>query len=131
MKKRIVTIAVALVALCGCQTSETSEMRAQRIADDHRRQAENEQRGQQEGLRNRFKRYSTAELKIMRNRYVDLAHLNTTKDAMLNPAASAIWGNNDRRNAEQLIEVERELLRRWKSGDADAHLPEFDSKPTS
>jgi hypothetical protein len=98
----------------------------QRRADDHRRQAEAEQRGQLEGLRNRFKRYTTGELKIMHTRYANLAGLNTTKDLGLAPAATAIWGTADRRHTDMLIDLERELLRRWKTGDAEAYLPHFE-----
>ena len=117
---------LALTLLLGCQTTgETPEQREASRTADHQRQAEHEQRIQADQLRNRFKRYTTAELRVMHARYAQLAGINTSKDAGLNPAASAIWGNPDRRNTEQLIEVERELLRRYKLGDTEAQLPNF------
>jgi hypothetical protein len=106
--------------------SEQQRRDTERRLADEKRQAENEQRAQHEQLRNRFKRYTTAELKVMHGRYANLAGLNTSKDIGLAPAASAIWGNPDRRNTEMLIDIERELLRRWKAGDSEAKLPHFE-----
>lgn len=40
-----------------------------------------------------------------------------------------IVGDSDTMNVERVLEIERELLRRWKSGDAEAYLPEFGSTP--
>jgi hypothetical protein len=49
----------------------------------------------------------------------------------LNPMARKIWGDSDNENVERVLEIERELLRRWKAGDVAARLPEFDSDAPS
>ena len=98
---------------------------AERTADENRRATE-ERRHAAEDLRNKFIRYGTAELKLMDTRYKELRSasgrdLNLT----LNPAARKIWGDSDTENTERILEIERELLRRWKAGDQEAYLPEF------
>lgn len=120
----LLPLVFALSFAPGCETGPPAE-RAARERAEHQRQADHEQRHQQEDLRNRFKRFSTAELKLMHARYAQLAGLNTSRDAGLNPVGSALFGSTDRRNTESLIEVERELLRRWKAGDEEARLPSF------
>jgi hypothetical protein len=50
----------------------------------------------------------------------------------LNVRVNAGETNSDARNIERVLEIERELMRRWKSGDAQAYLPEFEpSAPES
>ena len=121
-----------LILLAGCDsidktfhpdTRQMTQPERRRVLDE--RSAADEQRHAGEDLRNRFKRYSTGELHLMRSRYADLTGKTTSVDAGINPGASQIWGNADRKNTEKLIDIERELLRRWKLGDEDAHLPQF------
>lgn len=43
------------------------------------------------------------------------------------PLAMAIMGDERQDRIEEKESIERELLRRWKHGDKDAHLPIFDN----
>jgi hypothetical protein len=130
----------ATLALCaGCETTTTTpEQRAakqqrraaEREADEQRHDAE-ERRHAEEDLRHKFARYSTGALKLMDTRYKDLRQasgrdLNVTVNrGLLGPKAAS-----DSENVERVLEVERELLRRWKAGDAEAYLPEFGPSAT-
>lgn len=96
-----------LLCLCGdvgCQTDPllTPE---QNQAADHARQAASEQKHQAEDLRNRYKRYSTAELLIMRARYLDLTERTATKDGVPQPLATKVTGTADRENTEKVIGI--------------------------
>lgn len=141
------TLLIGSLPLAGCTTTDLSpeeratrekQHAAQRQADEQRRiadrkadeerQAAEERRHAEEDLRHKFIRYSTAELKLMVSRYDELRQssgrdLNLT----LNPVARKIWGDSDTDNIERVIEIERELLRRWKRGDREAYLPKFDA----
>jgi hypothetical protein len=125
----------------GCSTTTPDERRAneerrrqeeanKREADEQRREQEQQQR-EQENLRRRFAKYSTAELKVMYASYSNLVQQPGTRDITVNPLATRIWGTSDQHNVQKLIDVERELLRRWQAGDAEAKLPQFDSITTS
>lgn len=132
-------VIVAIITVAGCATSTTPEQRAakraadeqrhaiEREANEQRREAE-ERRRAEEHLRRKFARYSTAELKLMDTRYKEL-RLSSGRDVnvTLNPMARRIWGDSDTENVERVLEIERELLRRWKAGDTEAYLPEFES----
>lgn len=142
--------AIGLI-ISGCTTTNlTPEERQQKIAlrEDRRnqaearagareeagrkREAEEQRREEEQKLREKFARYSTGELKLMDVRFKELRQssgrdLNVT----LNPAARRLWGDSDSENIKRLLEIERELLRRWKAGDKEAYLPEFDSSHAS
>ena len=131
--------AVALAAGCAtfrgpAPTPEQQAAKEQRRAADQKRRAEEreaneqrravaERRGAEEGLRRQFARYSTGELKLMDARYKDL-RVGSGRD--LNVKVNALGSSNlDNKNIERLLEIERELLRRWKAGDSEAYLPDF------
>jgi hypothetical protein len=139
-------LAVLPLFMAGCVTTAmTSDQRAaadqqraaRRAADEQRHIAEreadeqrhetDERRHAEDDLRHKFARYSTAELKLMDTRYKDLRESSGRDvNVTLNPMARKIWGDSDTANVERVLEIERELLRRWKAGDADAYLPEFE-----
>jgi len=140
-KIRIALSVAMCFAVVGCaSTSTTPEQRAeQRKLDEQRRiarheadeerRADDERRHAEDDLRHKFARYTTGELKLMDTRYKELRQSSGRDlDVTLNPMARKIWGNSDTDNAEKIIEIERELLRRWKAGDTEAHLAEFDDK---
>ena len=96
---------------------------AEREAGEQRR-AQVERQHAEEGLRRKFMRYSTGELKLMDARYREL---NTASGRDLNVRVNARAAKGDERNMERVLEIERELLRRWKAGDLEAYLPDFES----
>jgi flagellar biosynthesis GTPase FlhF len=147
---RILTLILALVSstLAGCTTTnvtpeeraareqqraaqrQTDEQRqiAERKADEERQAAE-ERRHAEDDLRHKFIRYSTAELKLMLTRYEELRQ-SSGRDLNVNindHLARKIWGDSDKNNIERVLEIERELLRRWRAGDAEAYLPKFEA----
>jgi hypothetical protein len=133
------------VAVIGCVSTTTPEQRtiqqqkriakheadeqrqsARREADEQKREAE-ERRHAEEDLRHKYARYTTAELKLMDTRYKEL-RIASGRDLNLNVGAQRlIFEDSDKENAERVIEIERELLRRWKAGDKEAYLAEFES----
>ncbi len=125
-----ILFAAAWLLLPGCASTPEDEKRhaAEREADEQRHEAE-ERRHAEEDLRRKFARYSTAELKLMDARYKQLLGPASGRD--LNVAVNRGWlgpkANSDAETVERLVEIERELLRRWKAGDSDAYLPEFGS----
>ena len=134
-KKRWIFLLVALI-LAGCVSTPTTP--DQRAANEQRRAADraaneyrhavDERRHAEEGLRHKFARYSSAELKLMDTRYKELEQ-SSGRDVnitMNSPLARQIWGDSDKNNIERVLEIERELLRRWKAGDTEAYLPEFE-----
>lgn len=136
---RILTLTLLMTACLGCNTFKspyTPEERqardAQHRLDDQKRheadlerQDEDQRRHAQEDLRRHFARYSTAELKVMHAHYYELTGHSGTRDLTINPAATRLWGTSDQANTEKLIEVERELLRRYSAGDQEAKLSNF------
>jgi hypothetical protein len=143
----LVSLICIVVALSGCRS--TPEQRAakehrravEREADERRNQEEEKRDAIQreaneaqdrrqaiEELRRKFVRYSTPELKIMDARYRDL---NTSSGRDLNLTVNRGLlqrkANSDETNIERVLEIERELLRRWKAGDNEAFLAEFQS----
>lgn len=96
---------------------------------DRKREAEEQRRDEERELREKFARYSTGELKLMDARYKDLQKGASGRD--LNIRINSRSANSDAKNVERILEIERELLRRWKSGDKDAYLPEFDTSKES
>ena len=103
------------------QTANEQRHVAEREADEQRH-AEEERRHAGEDLRRKFARFSTAELKLMDTRYRELKEASGRD---LNVRLNARALNSDVKNVERILEIERELLRRWKAGDNEAYLPEF------
>jgi hypothetical protein len=123
---RLLTLLVVFLITPGCTTptrSAEEQLRTtERQAAEARRAAVERQRAE-EGLRRKFLRYSTGELKLMDARYRGLEHasgreVNVRVNSLISPKA-------DERNMQRVLEIERELLRRWKLGDAEAYLPDF------
>ena len=149
MKSEILILGVVGLMLTGCVTTPTTpEQRAaeeerratERAADEQRRAATHEadeqrhaaeeHRHAEEDLRHKFARYSTAELKLMDTRYKELRQSSGRDvNVTVSPMARKIWGDSDKDNVERVLEIERELLRRWKAGDTEAYLPEFAAPP--
>jgi hypothetical protein len=131
-------IVLAAVFLAGCTTSPekraaNEQQRAVEREQNERRHEIEQRRNAEEDLRHKFARYSTAELKLMDTRYKDLRQ-SSGRDVnlTLRPVDRLILGDSDKHNVEHILEIERELLRRWKAGDAEAYLPEFEpSAPES
>jgi TolA-binding protein len=110
-----------------------------RAADEQRRAIEREannrrheveqRRNAEEDLRRKFDRYSTGDLKLMDARYKELLTNSSGRDlnVTVNRGALAPEAKSDAKNVDRIVEIERELLRRWKAGDTEAHLPEFES----
>lgn len=130
------SLSLLFATLVGCttETAQTKPQRSQAEIDaaravrreaDAQRRATNQLLHAQEDLRRRYEKYTTAELHLMHRRYADLTRKTTSLDTGLAPAASSIWGSTDKRHTDELIRLERELMRRWKAGDATAKLPEF------
>jgi hypothetical protein len=99
---------------------------AEREADEQKHAAE-ERRHTEEDLRHKYAKYSTAELKLMDTRYKEL-RTSSGRDLNLNVGMQRkMFSDSDTENIERVLEIERELLRRWKAGDKEAYLPEFES----
>ena len=137
-----------VISLAGCATPQTPEQRAaehQRRAEERQRHAiehaANQQRAQiereannvrhaaearrdaEEDLRRKFLRFSTGDLKLMNARYRELQNASGRD---LNVKVNSLRiANTDAKNVEKVLEIERELLRRWQAGDAEAYLPDF------
>jgi hypothetical protein len=125
-----------VVLLAGCDTfkspytpEEQKARAAQRRLEDQQRheadlqrQDDDQRHHAQEDLRRKYSRYTTAELKMMHAHYYELTGHSGTRDLTLNPAATKLWGTSDQANTEKLIDVERELLRRYQAGDQEAKL---------
>jgi hypothetical protein len=126
----LILVLSSSLIISGCSTMTPEEEATRRESDERRREQE-ERRHAQEDLRRRFARYTTPELKVMHARHSGLTQQSGTRDITINPMATKIWGTSDRHNVERLIEIERELLRRWQAGDADAKLPQFEPSSTS
>lgn len=107
--------------LADARQQAEEEADQQRNAAEQRRDAERE-------LREKYAKYSTAELNLMHARYKELQQ-SSASGRDLNVRVNARSVNSDAKNVERLLEIERELLRRWNAGDRDAHLPEFDVLP--
>jgi hypothetical protein len=113
-----------------------------RAADEQRRAVERERNDQrheteqrrnaERDLRRKFARYSTGELKLMHARYKELSQ-STSRDfnVTVNRSHLVSEADSDLKDLKRLLEIEteieRELLRRWKAGDAEAFLPEFEA----
>lgn len=95
-------------------------------AEESSRRARQRQREEAHQLRERYEQYSTAELKLMHDRYLDLTTAGSGRDVNFNPAGLIPRKASDEKNVEKVVEIERELLRRWRAGDAEAKLPEFE-----
>ena len=99
---------------------------ARRLAESERR-AHERQREEAKQLRERYERYTTAELKLMHQRYLELASGAGGRDLNVR-VNSLVPSESDKKQMERVVEIERELLRRWKNGDADARLPSFEDE---
>ena len=121
MKYHLLLLGIPLAMFCGCSTPEQHEANEQRHAVEERQREE-------DNLRRKFAKYSTAELQLMHSRYTDLAKSPSGRDVniTIDPLARALFGDSDTANAQRVIEIERELLRRYQNGDQEAHLPSFD-----
>jgi hypothetical protein len=114
------------------QKAKQEQSRARQQAEDNRQRADSErrardrQRDEARQLRERYERYSTAELRLMHDRYLELATGGSGSDLNVR-VNSLLPSNTDKAKMEQVIEIERELLRRWKDGDKGAKLPNFDN----
>jgi hypothetical protein len=141
-------LAIAIIFSPGCKTDQekapptAAEIEAKRVEKEQRRierdkqrdkerEEEDEQRAKEqrqeasEQLRRKFARYTTAELKIMRARYAQYAEMSGSgRDVNVNVNRRRKQ-EYDLENTERVIEIERELIRRWKAGDEEAKLPEF------
>ena len=121
MKTVLSVLFVATLTLwagCASTTPEQREANNQRQATEQRRRSDDD-------LRRKFARYSSAELKLMDARYRDL---QTSSGRDLNVRVnSLVPANSDSKNIERVLQIERELLRRWKAGDSEAYLPDFAS----
>ena len=110
--------------------AEQEQKRAQaeqRRAEDDAHRAVELRRESEERLRRKFLEYSTADLKVMRSRYADYAERSGSGRDMNININRLRRREHDLENTERVIEIERELVRRWKSGDAEARLPEFEN----
>jgi hypothetical protein len=108
--------------MAGCATTTPEQRAAQREADEQRHAVE-ERRHSEDDLRHKFARYSSAELKLMDACYRDL---KTSSGRDLNVRVNSfVPANSDEKNIERVLQIERELLRRWKAGDSEAYLPDF------
>jgi flagellar motility protein MotE (MotC chaperone) len=152
----VVTIGMAgVVGLAGCNTimpgqesaregvraerEEQGKLREQRriarederMAVESARRAHEKQREEAKQLREKYERYTTAELKLMHQRYLELASGAGGRDLNVR-LNSWLPSESDKKQMERVVEIERELLRRWKAGDAEARLPNFEqSQPAS
>lgn len=97
----------------------------QRRSAESARRASQLQREEAQILRERYERYTTAELKIMRARYLGLSTTGSGRDLRLSTEGLIPRKTSDEKSIAKVIEIERELLRRWKAGDAEAELPDF------
>lgn len=66
----------------------------------------------------------------MRFRYLEYAQASSSgRDLHVTVDKPKLFRRGDKeqdlQNTERVIEIERELLRRWKAGDAEARLPDF------
>jgi len=67
----------------------------------------------------------------MHQRYLELASGAGGRDLNVR-VNSWVPSESDKKQMERVVEIERELLRRWNDGDAEARLPNFeDSKPAA
>jgi len=96
-----------------------------RQAADNARRARDRQRDEAKQLREKYERYSTTELRVMHKRYLQLATGSGGRDLNVR-VNSWVPSESDKKQMDRVIEIERELLRRWKAGDAEAQLPNFD-----
>ncbi len=113
------------------KANEEKSVAREREEDDRQkadsdRRARERQRDEARQLRERYERYSTAELRLMHERYLELA-TGTSRGDLNVRVNSLVPSNSDKDKMEKVIEMERELLRRWKDGDKGAKLPSFES----
>jgi hypothetical protein len=96
-----------------------------RQAADSARRSRERQRDEARQLREKFERYSTPELKLMHERYLQVANGAGGRD--LNVTVNRLFpSESDKKQMDRVVELERELLRRWKAGDEEARLPNFE-----
>lgn len=114
--KNLCLLCVALFVFGCASTPAEIESKKQREVDEIRQ-------NELDGLRRKFARYSTEELHLMRARYLGLA-FKPSKDINISvdPLATAILGDSDTRQTKQVIDIERELLRRYNAGDKEAYF---------
>ena len=105
---------MSLLLLVGCQSEADKEermlLRKQHRFEAKERQARVDERlssqaqlAEQNRLQHKYLRFSTVELKMMYSKYSEKSS-----------------------SSDRVVEIERELRRRWKAGDADAQLPQFE-----
>jgi hypothetical protein len=128
------------ISLAACSTEQLNrihqdqqaKVEAERQRDQERQNVEDErqrlERQQYEAkqLKEKYDRYTTQELKIMYERYLDFVSGRGRQSDSNIRRNAFVPSEIDKKHMEQVIEIERELLRRWKSGDQDAHLAAFD-----
>ncbi len=130
--KRFTFPALLIVAtFSGCTATRDAQLTTQqqarqaavREANARQYQAA-QQRRAEDKLRHKFARYTTAELMLMDARYQQFGGA-PGQDLHARTNAHAL--HLDTRTIERVLEIERELLRRWQAGDTQAWLPEFAS----
>lgn len=135
----VISASVCLLLLAGCK-SPTAEEEAQHRADQQARlqretqrraegdarRASERQRNEAEQLKRKYERYSTSELKLMHEHYLSLSRSPGSGRDLNVKVNSLFRSDSDEKNTERVIELERELLRRWKGGDPEAQLPGFE-----
>jgi hypothetical protein len=92
---------------------------------DNDRRAHDRQRDEARQLREKFEKYSTAELKVIHERYLQVATGAAGGRDLNVRVNSFLPSESDKKQMDRVVEIERELLRRWKAGDSEAKLPNF------
>jgi hypothetical protein len=92
---------------------------------DNDRRAHERQRDEARQLREKFEKYSTGELKVMHERYLQVATGAASGRDLNVRVNSFLPSESDKKQMDRVVEIERELLRRWKAGDSEAKLPNF------
>lgn len=81
--------------------------------------------GDERRLYDKFKRESTPNLKLRHHQLVEAIGQGGFSFKVGPPIAMMMMGDKREDRIREKEEIEREMLRRWRSGDKEAYLPTF------